>query len=450
MNAQLEMKICESSLESRLKQAEETRDRWKWVEPNVWTDRMLNALENGVKGGMWFSLIDKVYKPSNLEAALKKVIANKGSAGVDHVTIEKFQENKEEELAKLSAELQKGKYKPQAVKRVYIPKPGTKETRPLGIPTVRGRVAEAAVVQVIEPIFEKEFAPNSYGFRPGRSQKDALREVDRLLREGNLYVVDADIKKYFDTIPHAQLMKQVEERVADGRLLELIEMFLKQEANDQGTVTRSCTGTPQGGVISPLLANVYLNPLDHQMIKSGKQMIRFADDLVILCGSLEEAEQAMTELRQWVENAGLTLHPEKTRIVNMNEIGTSFEFLGYRFEVNSHGKIRRWPRQKSLNKFKDRVRVITRRSNGHSLMVIIKRINEATVGWFEYFKHSFLGIFPDLDGWIRGRLRSILRRRRGRKGRGRGSDHQRWPNHFFHNLGLFSMSQACGEIVQST
>ena len=252
--------------ESRTRQAGETRARWAWAETCVWTDRMLATLETGVKGGKWFSLVDKVWREDNLRVAFARVAANKGSAGVDHVGVAAYGERMESEIVKLSAELREGSYRPQPLRRVYIDKPGSAEKRPLGIPTVRDRVAHGAVKQVVEPIFEAVFAANSYGFRPGLGCKDALREVQRLLNEGWTHVVDVDIKSFFDTIDHELLMKQIGERISDGRLLDLMRLFLKQGVLDGLESRETEEGTPQGGVISPLLANVYLNPLDWQLL----------------------------------------------------------------------------------------------------------------------------------------------------------------------------------------
>jgi RNA-directed DNA polymerase len=212
---------------------------------------MLMALETGVKGGCWFALVDKVYAERNLAAAAAHVIANQGAAGVDHVTVTDFGERLADELPKLSRHLREDSYRPRAVLRAHIPKPGTQETRPLGIPSVRDRVVQAAVVNVIEPIFEREFAEHSYGFRPGRGCKDALRRVDKLLKAGYHFVVDADLKSYFDTIPHARLMTRVQERIADGRVLRLIESFLKAGILDGMTEWTPEAGAPQGAVIAP-------------------------------------------------------------------------------------------------------------------------------------------------------------------------------------------------------
>jgi RNA-directed DNA polymerase len=417
-------------------QAGDIRVRWAWVEPSVWTERMLMALEKGVKGGKWFSLIDKVYAPANLRAAFAKVKANSGAAGVDHQTIEMYERHLEENLEKLSRSLREGSYRPQAVRRVWITKPGSKEKRPLGIPTVRDRVVQAALLHVLEPIFEREFAAQSYGFRPNRGCKDALRRVGELLKAGYTLVVDADLKSYFDTIPWGPLLKLVEEKVSDGRVIELLKAMLNQKVMETAASWTPEGGTPQGAVISPLLSNIYLDPLDRKMAQAGVEMVRYADDFVILCRSKAEAEEALEEVRRWTAQAGLTLHPVKTRIVNAEEQG-GFDFLGYHFERGM-----KWPRRKSLVKWKDTIRGKTKRTNGQSLQVIIKDVNRTLVGWLEYFKHSHKTTFPSLDGWVRMRLRSILRKRSKRKGRGRGRDHQRWPNSFFAEHGLFSLVAA--------
>jgi RNA-directed DNA polymerase len=414
-------------------QAGEIRVRWDWVEPSVWTERMLTALEQGVKGSKWYSLMDKVYAKSNLQSAFKKVKANGGTAGIDHRTIERYEQGLEENLEKLSRRLREGSYRPQAVRRVWIPKAGSKEKRPLGIPTVEDRVVQGAMLNVLEPIFERQFAEQSYGFRPHRGCKDALRRVDQLLNRGHHWVVDADLKNYFDTIPHGWLIRRVEEKVTDGRVIETLRQYLKQDVMDGMQRWTPEDGTPQGAIISPLLSNIYLDPLDHEMALAGYQMVRYADDFVILCCNEEEAREVLEQIRRWVVNAGLTLHPEKTRIVDAAQRG-GFDFLGYHFE---RGK--KWPRKKSLDKFKATVRRKTKRTNGHSLQTIIGDLNSTTRGWFAYFKHSHPNTFGNLDGWIRMRLRSILRKRSGSSGRACGWDHQRWPNAFFGKQGLISL-----------
>ena len=426
------------------KQTGEARGRWSWAEPSVWTGRMLRALEEGVKGGKWYSLIDKVYAPRTLRAAFERVKANDGAPGVDHVTVRDFEAHLEENLARLSRSLHDGTYRPQAVRRAWVPKPGRKEKRPLGIPTVRDRVAQTALRSVLEPIFERDFAEHSYGFRPGRGAKDALREVARLLREGHSWVVDADIRSYFDSIPRERLLARVAEKIADGRVLALLGAYLEQEVMEGLERWTPEAGTPQGAVISPLLSNIYLDPLDHKMAERGYAMVRYADDFVILCRTEAEARRALAEVEAWMEEAGLRLHPEKTRVVDAREPG-GFDFLGYHFERGY-----RWPRRKSLRKVKEAIRQKTRRTNGHSLEMIIADVNRTLRGWYEYFKHSHHTTFGPLDAWVRMRLRSILRKRRGRRGRGRGRDHQRWPNAYFAARGLFSLAAAHARTSQSS
>lgn len=415
-------------------------DRWSWTEPGVWTERMLTALEQGVKGGVWFSLIDKVFAERNLRTAAAKVAANEGAPGIDHVTVEAFINDLDTNVTRLSAVLRDGSYEPQAIRRTYIPKPGSNEQRPLGIPTVRDRVVQAAVRHVMEPIFEKEFAQHSYGFRPRRGCKDALRRVDDLLKQGYVYVVDADLKSYFDTIPHERLQNRLRERIADTRLLGLIESFLKAGIMDGLQEWEPEAGAPQGAVLSPLLSNIYLNPLDHQMAALGFEMVRYADDFVILCRSQAEAEQALALIRQWCDAEGLQLHPTKTKIVDVREDG--FDFLGYHFATTRRGRLERWPRKKSMQKLKDTIRAKTHRKPGHSLRYIIADVNRTLRGWFGYFKQSCRWTFTTVDSWVRMRLRSILRQRAGRTGRGRGADHQRWPNSFFAGHGYFSLEAA--------
>jgi RNA-directed DNA polymerase len=421
-------------------QGGDVQGRWSWTERAVWTDRMLTALEQGVKGDVWFRLIDKVWSERNLFASHRKVAENGGAPGVDHVTVEEFGRNLESQLTSLATTLHEGTYQPQLIRRTYIPKPGSSEQRPLGIPTVRDRVVQGAVRHVIEPIFEKEFAAHSYGFRPRRGCKDALRRVDGLLKQGYFYVVDIDLQSYFDTIPHDRLMGRLRERIADGRLLGLIESFLKAGIMDGLREWEPEAGAPQGAVLSPLLSNIYLNPLDHHLAAQGFEMTRYADDFVILCRNQADAEQALTLVRQWCEAAGLVVHPTKTRIVDIRTEG--FDFLGYHFVTTRRGKRTRWPRQRSLAKLKANLRAKTRRNNGHDLATIIASVNRTLRGWFGYFQHSYYTTFRDLDSWLRGRFRSILRKRAGRRGRGRGADHQRWPNAYFADLGYFSLEAA--------
>ena len=418
---------------------------WDWVEHSIWTEHMLEALTKGVKGGIWFSLIDKVFRPATLYAAWATVKRNGGSAGADHQRTKDFERDLSGEIERLAEELRTGNYRPRPIRRVYSDKPASKEKRPLGIPCVRDRVVQAALRLVIEPIFEREFAPHSYGFRPKRGSKDALREVDGLLKAGYTHVVDADVKAYFDSIPHEPLMSDIGRYIADGRVRGLIKGFLKQGILEGTALWTPEKGSPQGAVISPLLANLYLHPVDRAIAEAGYEMIRYADDFVILCRSRDEAEKALEMVQRVTLERGLTLHPEKTRLVDTAVPGQGFDFLGYHFENGT-----RRPRKRSLKKFKDAIRSKTGRSNGHSLARIIEDVNRTLGGWFEYFKHSDKWTFPSIDSWVRRRIRGILRRRIGLKGISRGHDHQRWPNQFFRDHGLFSLVDAHATLLQSS
>jgi len=411
-------------------------DRWWWVERHVWTERMLTRLTTGESADqVWFRLWDKTYAPANLQRAFHKVWRKGGSAGVDQQTVAHFARQAEAELARLHVQLRDGKYRPQPVRRAWIPKPGSQEQRPLGIPAVRDRTVQAALRHVLEPIFETEFAVHSYGFRPGRGAKDALRRVDTLLKAGHDWVVDADLKSYFDTIPHDRLLALVKARVADGPVLALVESFLRagvlEEAKGWHPTER---GTPQGGVISPLLANLYLNPFDHQMARTGWELVRYADDFVILCRSEAEAQAALSQVRDWMHAAGLVLHPEKTRIVNAAQPG-GFDFLGYHFERGM-----KWPREKSLKQLQDRLRAKTPRLDGRSWAEIVTDVNRTLRGWYGYYQHSQANVFPKIDGYVRRRLRSLLEKRRGRTRQGLGQAHHRWPNAWFAQHGLLSLA----------
>lgn len=411
------------------------RDRMSLESNAVWTDRMLEALEKGVKGGKWYSLMDKVWDPSHLRLGAWEVIRNEGAPGVDHRSCEQLEHELSSEVELLSRRLREGTYQPQPVKRVWIEKPGQKEKRPLGIPTVRDRMVQATVRMVIEPIFESEFVEHSYGFRPGRGAQQALARVERLLGEGQTWVVDADIQGYFDSIPQDRLMALIRERISDGKLLALMEAFLSQGVMESGRGWQPTTrGTPQGAVLSPLLANLYLHPLDQLAQKLGWQMTRYADDFIVQSSSLEAAEAALKQIREWMEAVGLTLHPEKTRIVDATTHG-GFDFLGWHFERGY-----KWPREKSLRRFRDSIREETPRNSGSSMESIVSRLNRRLKGWYGYFRGGVMGVYQKEDAWIRGRLRHILRRRDKRQGMcRRGLDHQRYPNAFFEKLGLISL-----------
>jgi len=422
---------------ARATQGAEARN-WSWVEDTVWTERMVSALVNGVKGGRWYSLMDKVYAPDTLDAAWEKVWANEGAAGVDGQSIKRFEARAELYLTELSTVLRNGTYRPQPIRRVEIPK-GDGRTRPLGIPTVKDRIVQTAVKFALEPIFEATFRPMSYGVRPGRGCRDALREVAQLIADGYTFVVDADFESYFDTIPHDRLMRRIEERVSDGRILALLRGWLKQDIMRDLQRWTPTAGTPQGAVISPLLANIYLHPLDEHMAARGYRIVRYADDFVVLCKSREETAAALAEIRAWVAENGLRLHPNKTHVGDSRQYGEGFEFLGYRFEAG-----RRLVRKKSLDRFKDSIRAKTRRTRGQSLACIIGDLNPLLTGWFRYFKHAHPRTFILLDRFIRRRLRSILLRQT-KKQSGFGlsrATHQLWPTAFFAQAGLLALHTA--------
>jgi RNA-directed DNA polymerase len=414
------------------------------VEATVWNERMLAALDNGVPGGQWFSLIDKVYAKATLEAAWEGVRRNRGAAGVDRITVERFEARAQEYLNELHEDLKHERYRPQPVRRVEIPKAdGT--SRPLGIPAVKDRVVQAAVKKVIEPIFEREFLPASHGFRPGKGCKGALREVDDLIKAGSVHVVDADIRSYFDCIPHERLMRKIEQRISDGRLLRLIEAFLKQDILNGLERWTPLLGTPQGAVLSPLLANIYLHDLDVLMSERGDRMVRYADDFVVLCDDHEHASRALEAIQIWMNANDLELHPDKTRLGDCRCAGQGFEFLGYRFEAG-----KRWVRRKSIKKLRDAIRCRTSRGRGVAIERVIADLNPILKGWFGYFKHAHRYTFGTQDAFIRRRLRAILLKQNKCGGSGNSPNHsRRWPNAFFAAHGLFMMDRAHALASQS-
>jgi RNA-directed DNA polymerase len=434
-----------SAVPATAKREADTDARWAWVEAAVWTGPMLAALQSGVKGGRWYSLMDKVAAAKTLQAAWERVRANRGSHGVDGMSVQRFAEHVEQYLAELGQALREGSYRPEPVRRVEIPK-ATGGVRPLGIPAVKDRVVQAALKLVMEPIFEREFDEANWGFRPQRGCKDALREVDRQLREGRVWVVDADLQAYFDSIDHERLMALVERRISDGRVLSLIRQFLTQDVLHGLQRWTPNSGTPQGAVISPLLANVYLHELDVKLRQGGWRLVRYADDFVVLCDTQPQAEAALEAIGRWTVEVGLTLHPDKTKAGNCLLPGHGFDFLGYRFEAG-----RRHVRKKSLQALRDRLRERTRRANGNSLSRIVAELNPLLRGWFGYFKHAHASTFGPIDAFVRRRLRSILCKRQGLSYVYHRSyaNHRRWPNTFFAELGLFTLREAWQAASQS-
>jgi RNA-directed DNA polymerase len=300
---------------------------------------------------------------------------------------------------------------------------------------VRDRVVQTALKIAIEPIFEKEFLKRSYGFRPRCSARQALRRVWLDLKAGECQVVDADLKRFFDTIPHGLMLKGVEARIADGKIISLVKVFLAQGVMGE-EIDPENEGTPQGSVISPLLANIALHGLDQMAEEAGMELVRFADDFVVLSRTRDEAESNLEAVKDWTERNGLKLHPDKTRIVDY-ESGESFEFLGYEFK-----KGMTFPRRKSIKKLKGKIRDLTPRTSGRSLAAIVSDLNPILRGWYNYFRHSYKTAFPPVDQFVRQRLRGILCKRSGRVRVPKGADLQRWPNAYFHSIGLFSAEHA--------
>jgi len=396
---------------------------------------LTTLLSNKVRGDKWHALIDKAYAEPNLYTAARKVTAKEKAAGVDGQSCDAFEEHLLVETRQLAEQIKAQTYRPSPVRRVHIPKPGRpNETRPLGIPTVRDRVVQRAIVNVIEPILDHQFHERSFGFRHGRGAHDALRIVEQRIQEGFVYVVDADLKSYFDTIPKDRLLSLLKEHISDSRMLKLVKLFLDQSILEELREWTPIAGVPQGAVLSPVLSNLYLNPLDHAMADNGFEMVRYADDFVVLCRSQSEAEAALQMITEWVEQAGLTLHPTKTKIVDSRS--KSFAFLGYSFRGD-----RIYPRHESLAKMKARIKELTPRKRSGSITSIAKELNRVLIGWFRYFRHCRWTIFKDLDAKIRSRLRRLLLKRH-RKNPKRQPRQQRWPNDYFAKAGLYSLRQA--------
>jgi group II intron reverse transcriptase/maturase len=353
-----------------------------------------------------FALIHKVWDQKNLEKAWKSVKANRGSAGIDNITIEQFEQNLPQNLAEIQRLLKEKRYEPSPVLRVLIPKDNGK-MRKLGIPTVRDRVVQQALKNVLEPIFEEIFLPQSHGYRPNTNAHAAVRKGEAYLEKGYHWVVDADIEGFFDHVDHQIMMDLVCEKIADGRVLSLIESFLKSGIMNGGIFEESLEGTPQGGNLSPLLSNIYLNHFDRRMGDHGYLLLRYADDIVIFCKFESDAEDALKRAKEILEGElKLKLSPEKTKIINARKKGV--EFLGFHF----NGRWKR-PRDKARKRFREEIRRRTRRQQPKNLEMVIKSINPVIRGWGNYFKCGTVKkLFGELDGYIRGRLRSFEAKKR--------------------------------------
>lgn len=352
------------------------------------------------------SAIDKVYNWHNLEAASQRVVRKRGAGGVDRMSVKQWQAGEERYLSRLRHMLMNDRYRSKPVKRVEIPKRGScKKKRPLGIPTIRDRVCQQAVLNVLQPVFEEYFHDSSHGFRPGRGTRTAAKEVERLRRGGYRVVLDMDIKGFFDHVDHEILMRLVRKVVKDRRVLGLIRGWLKAGVMEEGKIRYQTSGTPQGGVISPLLGNVYLTVLDLALEEAGYRFVRYADDVVVLCRSEEEAERALIHVREVLEKLKLELNEEKTTITTFKE---GVDFLGYRFGIRGRGVS-----SSSLRAVYARVRELTRRNQGDiPVRKVIENLNPALRGWGNYHQEGRnVGLFTRLDKWVRNRLRAYVNKR---------------------------------------
>lgn len=373
--------------------------------------------------GQW---LEAIADPTNLAAAWVKVRANAGAAGVDGQSVAAFGADIDHQLASLRRRLLSAeRYVPPPVRRVEIPKPDGR-MRPLGIPTVADRVVQQATVQVIEPVFEQRFTPSSFGYRPGRSAQQAVGWVRKAVRSGDWWVAEFDIVGFFDNLRHNRLLREVAKEIDDPEVIGLVRRWLKAGVLTETGLQARPAGTPQGGVISPLLANIYLHRLDVEVRSAGFRLIRYADDFVILADRRWKAEAADQLVRRILADIGLEVAEAKSGVVNLRD---GFEFLGFQF-LRRHLR----PRRRALTGFKDRVRELTRRKAGSSLAETIARLNPTLRGWGNYFAIGDVAhLFRELDKWIRMRLRSRLRTRFKSRG---GVDHVRWPNKMFDHYRL--------------
>lgn len=412
----------------------------------------------------WYSLMDKVYDLANLQRAWGVVAANRGACGMDGITIQQYAHNAQERLEELSVDLKRKTYRPQAVRRVYIPKSGGGK-RPLGIPTVRDRIVQQALLQILSPIFENTFSKRSHGFRPERGCASALKVVDEAVRHKYTWVVDADIQSFFDTVDHEKLLAAVHEEVTDGSILRLVRQILRAGVIQPATAEVEPTerGTPQGGPLSPLLANIYLHPFDKKMEQGRYGLVRYADDFVIFTKSESEAQTALALAQEMLEGElGLTMHPEKTRIVTVDE---GFEFLGFHYYRDpKSGMHRKEVRQKSANNFRENIRKRTPRiknqrkpkpreitakrlAENQRLQGIIRDLNLFLRGWHWYFKAVWSPYqqtpHRNFDGYVRARIRMALTGRVGA-----GWWHSRIPIRLLQHLGLLSLDTLQSEYLQ--